>query len=66
MVRNINFYTGGFQSKIRGQDEHVCSTFNIKNLKSFGGSAYVGILEQGFHVEGVTSKNKLSYLGWPS
>jgi hypothetical protein len=30
--------------------------------RSFGGSAYVSILEQGFHVEGLGSKNRLSYL----
>ena len=33
-----------------------------KKPRSFGGSAYVGILEQGFHLEGTSSKNKLSYL----
>ncbi len=61
MVRNINFYTGGFQAKYGDKMSSVLD-IQYKKPKSFGGSAYVGILEQGFHVEGVTSKNKLSYL----
>ena len=61
MVRNISFYTGGFQAKYGDKMSSVLD-IQYKKPKSFGGSAYVGILEQGFHVEGVTSKNKLSYL----
>ena len=61
MVRNINFYAGGFQAKYGDKMSSVLD-IQYKKPKSFGGSAYVGILEQGFHVEGVTSKNKLSYL----
>ena len=33
-----------------------------KRPRAFGGSAYVSILEQGFHVEGLTNNNKFSYL----
>jgi hypothetical protein len=61
LVRNINFYTGGFQAKYGDKMSSVLD-IQYKKPKSFGGSAYVGILEQGFHVEGITSKNKLSYL----
>src|SRR5262249_3345753 len=61
MVRNINFYTGGFQAKYGDKMSSVLDV-QYKKPKTFGGSAYVGILEQGFHVEGVTSKNKLTYL----
>ena len=61
MVRNINFYAGGFQAKYGDKMSSVLD-IQYKKPKSFGGSAYVGVLEQGFHVEGVTSKNKLSYL----
>jgi len=61
MVRNINFYAGGFQAKYGDKMSSVLD-IQYKKPKTFGGSAYVGILEQGFHVEGVTSKNKLTYL----
>ena len=61
MVRNINFYAGGFQAKYGDKMSSVLD-IQYKKPKAFGGSAYVGILEQGFHVEGVTSKNRLAYL----
>jgi len=61
MVNNINFYAGGFQAKYGDKMSSVLD-IQYKKPKTFGGSAYVGILEQGFHVEGVTSKNKLTYL----
>ena len=61
LVRNINFYAGGFQAKYGDKMSSVLD-IQYKKPKNFGGSAYVGILEQGFHVEGVTSKGKLSYL----
>jgi len=61
LVRNINFYTGGFQAKYGDKMSSVLD-IQYKKPKTFGGSAYIGILEQGFHVEGVTAKNKLSYL----
>jgi hypothetical protein len=61
MVRNINFYAGGFPSKY---GDKMSSVLDIQYNKprKFGGSAYVSILEQGFHVEGTDSKNKLSYI----
>jgi hypothetical protein len=61
LVRNINFYNGGFQAKY---GDKMSSVLDIQYIKprSFGGSAYLGLLEQGFHVEGVTAKNKFSYL----
>jgi len=61
MVNNINFYAGGFQAKYGDKMSSVLD-IQYKKPKTFGGSAYVGILEQGFHVEGVTSKSKLTYL----
>ena len=61
LVRNINFYTGGFQSKYGDKMSSVLD-IQYKKPKTFGGSAYLGILEQGFHVEGTTKKNKFSYL----
>lgn len=61
LVRNINFYNGGFGARY---GDKMSSVLDIQYNKprNFGGSAYVGILEQGFHVEGVTAKNKFSYL----
>ncbi len=38
-----------------------CSIYNIKSHAIFGGSAYVGLLEQGLHLEGITKNNKFSY-----
>ena len=61
LVRNINFYAGGFQAKYGDKMSSVLD-IQYKKPKNFGGSAYVGILEQGFHVEGVTAKDKLTYL----
>jgi hypothetical protein len=61
MVRNINFYNGGFQARYGDKMSSVLDV-QYNKPRAFGGSAYVSILEQGFHVEGVTNKNKLSYL----
>ena len=51
MVRNINFYNGGFQAKYGDKMSSVLD-IQYKKPKRFGGSAYIGILEQGLHVEG--------------
>ncbi len=59
MVKNINFYAGGFQAKYGDKMSSVLDIQYNKPRQS-GGSAYVSLLEQGFHVEGV--KNKFSYL----
>ena len=61
MVRNINFYNGGFQAKYGDKMSSVLD-IQYNNPKKFAGSAYVSILEQGFHVEGLGSKKKLSYV----
>lgn len=61
MVRNINFYNGGFQARY---GDKMSSVLDIQYNKprNFGGSAYVSILEQGAHVEGLAANNKLSYI----
>lgn len=61
LVRNINFYNGGFPSKYGDKMSSVLD-IQYKKPKKFGGSAYIGILEQGLHIEGTTAKDKLSYL----
>ncbi|MCU7550051.1 TonB-dependent receptor [Chitinophagaceae bacterium LB-8] len=61
MVHNVSFYNGGFQSKY---GDKMSSVLDIQYNKprAFGGSAYVSILEQGLHFEGLGAKNKLSYI----
>ncbi len=61
MVHNINFYNGGFQARYGDKMSSVLD-IQYNKPKTFGGSAYVSLLEQGFHVEGVGAKNKLSYV----
>ncbi len=61
MVKNINFYNGGYQARYGDKMSSVLD-IQYKKPKTFGGSAYVSILEQGLHLEGITAKNKLTYL----
>ncbi|MBN8668466.1 MAG: TonB-dependent receptor [Chitinophagales bacterium] len=61
LVRNINFYNGGFQARYGDKMSSVLD-IQYKRPRQFGGSAYVSILEQGFHLEGTSGNNKLSYL----
>jgi hypothetical protein len=46
MVRNINFYSGGFPAKYGDKMSSVLD-IQYKQPKDFGGSVYIGILEQG-------------------
>ena len=61
LVKNIDFYTGGFQAKY---GDKISSVLDIQYKKpvSFGGSVYVSPLEQGLHLEGVSKNQKLSWL----
>ena len=61
MTRNVNFYTGGFQAKY---GDKISSVLDIqyKKPETFGGSAYIGLLEQGFELEGASSDKKFSYI----
>lgn len=61
MVRNINFYNGGFQARYGDKMSSVLD-IQYNRPKKFGGSAYVSILEQGLHVEGIANNNRLSYV----
>ncbi|WP_276501351.1 TonB-dependent receptor [Terrimonas pollutisoli] len=70
LVRNINFYNGGFQAKYGDKMSSVLDIQYNKprptgpsgRAKRFGGSAYVGLLEQGMHLEGTSANNKFTYL----
>jgi len=61
MTRSVSFYNGGFQAKYGDKMSSVLD-IQYKKPKTFGGSAYASLLEQGFHLEGVTAKNKFTYL----
>jgi CarboxypepD_reg-like domain/TonB-dependent Receptor Plug Domain len=61
MARNVNFYNGGFQAKYGDKMSSVLDV-QYKKPKSFGGSVYVSLLEQGFHLEGTAKKEKLTWL----
>lgn len=61
LSKNINFYTGGFQARY---GDKISSVLDIQYKKpaSFAGSAYISFLEQGFHLEGTSKNNKLTFL----
>lgn len=61
LVKNINFYTGGFQAKYGDKMSSVLD-IQYKKPESFAGSAYVSLLEQGLHLEGTSKNKKLSFL----
>lgn len=61
MVRNISFYNGGFQARYGDKLSSVLD-IQYKKPKRFGGSAYVGILEQGLQIENASRNGKFSYL----
>jgi len=61
MTRNVNFYNGGFQARY---GDKLSSVLDIQYRKPrrFGGSAYIGLLEQGLHLEGSSKNNRFTYL----
>ena len=61
MTKNVSFYNGGFQARYGDKMSSVLD-IQYKKPKKFGGSAYVGLLEQGLHLEGTGAKNRFTYL----
>ena len=61
LTKNVNFYTGGFQSKYGDKMSSVLD-IQYKKPTSFGGSAYVSLLEQGLNVEGSAKNGAVTYL----
>ena len=61
MTKSVNFYTGGFQAKYGDKMSSVLD-IEYKKPQRFGGSAYLGLLEQGLHLEGTGLKDKFTYL----
>src|ERR1700761_399935 len=60
MTRSVNFYTGGFQARY---GDKMSSALDIQYRKptTFGGSVYLGLLEQGLHLEGTSTNKKFTY-----
>jgi len=61
LVRNVNFYNGGFQARYGDKMSSVLDV-QYKKPTAFKGSAYVGLLEQGLHAEGTAANSKVTYL----
>lgn len=61
MTANVKFYNGGFQAKYGDKMSSVLDITYRKPVKS-AGSAYIGLLEQGLHLEGTSKNNKVTYL----
>ncbi len=61
MVRNISFYTGGFQARYGDKMSSVLD-IQYNQPRDFGGSAYISILEQGAHLEGRSRNKRFSYV----
>ncbi len=61
LTSNIKFFNGGFQSKY---GDKLSSVLDVayKTPAINGGSIYLGLLEQGLHLEGVLDKKKVTYL----
>ena len=61
LARNVSFYNGGFQARY---GDKLSSVLDIQYKKPvyFGGSVYISLLEQGFHLEGTDKKGKVTYL----
>lgn len=61
LARNVNFYTGGFQARYGDKMSSVLD-IQYKKPRNFGGSAYISLLEQGFHLEGTSRNNRFTFL----
>ncbi|MEO8719826.1 MAG: TonB-dependent receptor [Ginsengibacter sp.] len=61
LVKSIDFYNGGFQSKYGDKISSVLD-IHYKKPVSFSGSAYISLLEQGLHLENISKNKKLTWL----
>lgn len=61
MTKNINFYNGGYPAKYGDKMSSVLD-ITYKKPTHFGGSAYVGLLEQGLELEGISKDSSVTYL----
>ena len=60
MTGNVKFFNGGYQAKYGDKMSSVLD-ITYRKPKAFAGSAYVGLLEQGLHLEGTAAKSKVTY-----
>lgn len=61
MVRNVQFYMGGFAAKYGDRMSSVLD-IQYKQPAQSGGSAYISLLEQGLHLEGSSKSGNFSWL----
>ncbi len=61
MTAGVKFYNGGFQARYGDKMSSVLD-ISYRRPKKFGGTAYVGLLEQGLHLEGTGNKDKMTYV----
>ena len=61
LVSNVKFYNGGYPAKYGDKMSSVLDVTYTKPMHN-GGSAYIGLLEQGLHLEGSAKNNKVTYL----
>lgn len=62
LTDNVKFFTGGFQAKYGDKMSSVLDVA-YKKPEDFGGTVYIGQMEQGIHLEGVAgNKKNFSYL----
>lgn len=61
LTENVKFSLGGFQAKYGDKMSSVLDV-TYRHPDSAGGSAYIGMLEQGLHLEGASKNKKFTYL----
>ncbi len=61
LTNSVRFYNGGFQAKYGDKMSSVLD-IGYKRPTRFGGSVHLGLLEQGVHLEGVSTNRKFTYL----
>ena len=61
LTSNVKFYNGGFQAKYGDKMSSVLDVGYRKPVSN-GGSVYLGLLEQGLHLEGISKDKRVTYL----
>jgi hypothetical protein len=61
MTGNVKFFNGGFQAKYGDKMSSVLD-ITYRKPRRTGGSAYIGLLEQGLHLEGASRNERFTYL----
>lgn len=61
LTRNVNFYNGGFQARYGDKMSSVLD-IQYRKPRDWGGSVYLGLLEQGLHLEGSSRNKRFTFL----